>query len=308
MRVIRVYPICDGAKFAFVNDGLPGGTGALMLQPVPTAPQGEPDQTEMRAQRAAQPALLPPTLDPAWRAGRKLSEARRQRGWSLEEVADRIRIRREFLAALEEMNVKLLPGKAYALAFLRSYARELGIDEHAIVDQFQDESALTREDAVKQIRNPSSKPRRERPWMWAAGLVVVAGLFVGWRAWDVSRTSEQEPAAAAVSASGATVAPGSTEPPATRRIVEVRALTAGWLEARGPDGTVFLSRTLQAGDVYRPDASPGWTLHARDGGAFELFVDGTPAGSLGTLGMPVLGRSIDEIQPLTQAQLAAPRS
>ena len=70
---------------------------------------------------------------------------------------------KEFLEALEDMNVKLLPGKAYALAFLKSYARELGMDEKAILDQFQDESALTREDANKQIRNPSSKPRRERP-------------------------------------------------------------------------------------------------------------------------------------------------
>ncbi len=277
-----------------------------MLQPVPTEPQGEPDQTDMRAQRTI-PAAPPPSLDPAWRAGRKLSEARRQRGWSLEEVADRIRIRREFLAALEEMNVKLLPGKAYALAFLRSYARELGIDEHAIVDQFQDESALTREDAVKQLRNPTSKPRRERPWMWAAGLVVVAGLFVGWRAWDVNRNPEPE-VATAVAPSGVSVAQGASQPVTARRIVEVRAITEAWLEARGPDGTVFLSRTLQAGDVYRPDASPGWTLHARDGGAFELFVDGTPAGPLGTLGMPVLGRSIDEIQPMTQAQLSAQRS
>ena len=55
--------------------------------------------------------------------GRKLSEARLQRGWTLEEVADRIRVRKEFLEALEEMNVKLLPA-SYALAFLRSYARE----------------------------------------------------------------------------------------------------------------------------------------------------------------------------------------
>src|ERR1700754_3880636 len=103
-----------------------------MLHPVPTPPQGEPETVDSRAQRQ-QPAAPPPSLDPAWRAGRKLAEARRQRGWSVEEVAERIRVRREFLEALEDMNVKLLPGKAYALAFLRSYARELGMDEEEIV-------------------------------------------------------------------------------------------------------------------------------------------------------------------------------
>ncbi|MBN8606933.1 MAG: helix-turn-helix domain-containing protein [Caulobacterales bacterium] len=275
-----------------------------MLQPTPTDPQMSPEATEARAQRQA-PAAPPPQLDPAWRAGRKLAEARRQRGWSIEEVADRIRVRREFLEALEDMNIKLLPGKAYALAFLRSYARELGVDEKAIVDQFQDESALTREDAKQQIRNPASKPHRERPWLAAAALGVVAAAFVGWRMMDAERN--EQVAEAPVSAPAVAGAPGSRAPVVTR-VVEIRALADAWLEARGPDGTVFLSRTLAAGDVYRPDPSPGWTLHARDGAAFELFVNGQSAGLLGAAGMPVLGRSIDEIEPIAQVQLAQPRT
>jgi transcriptional regulator with XRE-family HTH domain len=277
-----------------------------MLHPAPNDPPVETDGTEARQQRQ-QPAAPPPALDASWRAGRKLSEARRQRGWSLEEVAERIRVRREFLEALEDMNVKLLPGKAYALAFLRSYARELGIDERAIVDQFQDECALTREDPNRQMRTPSSKPRRERPWMLAAGLVVIAAVFVGWRAWDLSRGPAAEQAAVVAPPSTSRGVPGPVAT-ADRGVVEIRATAEAWLEARGPDGTVFLSRTLQPGDVYRPDASPGWTLHARDGGAFELFVDGASAGLLGTPGMPVLGRAIDDIQPLAQAGLTRPRS
>ena len=245
-------------------------------------------------------------LDENWRAGRKLAEARQQRGWTLDEVADRIRVRREFLQALEEMNVKLLPGKAYALAFLRSYARELGIEEKAIVDQFQDECALTREDLGKPIRTPTSKPRQRRPWAWAAALVVIAAVFVGWRALDSQGVLEGEQTMQAGPGSSGGAATAAA--PATLRMVEIRALSDAWLEARGPDGTVFLSRTLQEGDVYRPDPSPGWTLHARDGGAFELYVGGVSAGLLGTAGMPVLGRSIDEIQPQTQAQASSPRS
>jgi cytoskeleton protein RodZ len=282
-----------------------------MLNQSSTPQPDEPD-VDARPQRShgAAATASAPTLDPDWRAGRKLAEARRQRGWSLDEVADRIRERREFLEALEDMNVKLLPGKAYALAFLRSYARELGIDEKAIVDQFQDECALTRDGAQPQMRTPTSKPRKDRPWAWAAGLVIAAALFVGWRALEM-RANQGERVAEAPVAS----APASNEAPAVApaaqaetRVVEIRAVTEAWLEARGPDGTVFLSRNLAPGDVYRPDASPGWTLHARDGGAFELYVNGASAGLLGTAGMPVLGRQIDEIQPAVQAQLTPPRS
>jgi cytoskeleton protein RodZ len=280
-----------------------------MLHQLPT-PQDEPESVDARPQRVE--ALAPqPALDPAWRAGRKLSEARRQRGWSLDEVAERIRVRKEFLEALEDMNVKLLPGKAYALAFLRSYARELGIDEKAIVDQFQDECALTRDGAKPQTRTPSSKPRKERPWQVAAALVVLAALFVGWRALEM-RAGQNPPAEQAVAAAPATTSqPAAATPalaPSEVRVVEIRAVTQAWLEARGPDGTVFLSRNLQPGDVYTPDPSPGWTLHARDGGAFELYVNGASAGLLGTAGMPVLGRQIDDIQPIVQAQAGSPRS
>jgi transcriptional regulator with XRE-family HTH domain len=281
-----------------------------MLQQVPTPPENEPDAVDARPQRTPAP-LAAPELDPAWRAGRKLSEARRQRGWSLDEVAERIRVRREFLEALEEMNIKLLPGKAYALAFLRSYARELGIEEKAIVDQFQEECALTRDGVLPQIRTPSSRPRKERPWAIAAGLVVIAALFVGWRAVEMRVQRDTAPVQTAAAAPVQERAEAVSTPvltPAAARVVEIRALSEAWLEARGPDGTVFLSRTLHAGDVYRHGTSPGWTLHARDGGAFELYVNGAAAGLLGTAGMPVLGRQIDEIQPLVQAEAASPRS
>lgn len=278
-----------------------------MLQPNPTDRPAEAGAAEGRDERLKPraPALA---LDPAWRAGRKLAEARAQLGLSLDEVAERIRVRREFLEALEQMNVKLLPGKAYALAFLRSYARALGIDEKTIVDQFQDEVALSRDPNEKQIRNPTSKPRRDRPWIWAAALVALGVGFVGWRAYDQQNRPEPAAQEQAALPPAARESQSSTAAVAARRVVEIRAVTDAWLEARGPDGTVFLSRTLRAGDVYRPDASPGWTLHARDGAAFELFVNGASAGLLGPAGMPVLGRAIDGVQPLTQAQLAAPRS
>jgi len=199
--------------------------------------------------------------------------------------------------------------KAYALAFLRSYARALGLDDAAIVEQFQDECALTREDSKKQIRNPQSKPHPERPWLAAAALVLLAAGFVGWRALqhEESHVTPASQVAARDVIAPSVVAQSGTQT-ADRRVVEIKALADSWLEARGPDGTVFLSRTLHAGDVYRPDPSPGWTLHARDGGAFEVYLNGSDLGLLGTTGMPVLGRPIDGIQPVAQASVEAPRS
>lgn len=244
-------------------------------------------------------------IDPSWRAGRKLAEARKQRGWTQKDVADKIRVRVEYLQSLEAMNIKQLPGKAYALAYLRSYAKALGLNSSALAEQFKEECALSREDAQAQIRDPKSKPHRERPWIVAAAILLVAVTAVSWRVFYGGDTVEasvasdvrgERPVRAAVVY--------SAQPSLSVRQVEIRALSEAWLEARGPDGTVFLSRVLQQGDLYRPDPSPGWTLHARDGGAFEVYVDGASAGLLGALGAPVLGRPIDEIEPSLSASTA----
>ncbi|MGE0047166.1 MAG: helix-turn-helix domain-containing protein, partial [Hyphomonadaceae bacterium] len=228
---------------------------------------------------------------------------------TLEQVAGWTRVRKEYLEALEEMNAKLLPGKAYALAYLRSYENALGLQKSDIVEQFQREVALSREDDRPQVRDPASRPRRVRPWMPVLGLAAIAGGFIAFQLLK-DEILPPDPVASAQAAAPGVRAPApavvDTGPVRTAAgVIEVRAIAEAHLEARGPDGTVYLYRTLQPGDVYRPDPGPGWTLHARDGGAFELSVDGAPAGRLGEAGAPVLGRRIDEIEPLTPGEARA---
>ncbi|MET0182953.1 MAG: DUF4115 domain-containing protein, partial [Caulobacterales bacterium] len=129
--------------------------------------------------------------------------------------------------------------------------------------------------------------------------------FVGWRALQDTQNQET-PAETAVIGGDQEAATGPAGAAAQRHI-EIRAVAESWLEVRGPDGTVFLSRTMKPGESYSPDPSPGWTLHARDGGAFQLFVDGESAGPLGSAGLPVLGRQIDSIEALPQPALSAVR-
>lgn len=258
------------------------------------APQNEPAVT-------AAPARAPVGV----RAGQRLAQARMDLGWSIEQAAERIKVRPEFVAALEAMNIKLLPGKAYAIAYLRSYAAVLGLPVDEVVNQFRRESALTREDATPQIHNPMSKPARERPWLAALALGIVAAGFIGWRA--ITDTAEKDTQTAA--ADGAQIAaPAQPARPvapeadpsgepfglAAQR-VEVRALVDAKIDVRAPNGTVFFEGILPAGRSIRPDAGAGWTMHALDGGAFEVFLNGQSVGALGAAGAPVLGRRVDAI-------------
>jgi cytoskeleton protein RodZ len=252
-------------------------------------------------------------MEPNMRAGTKLRTAREAQGLSLEQVAAKTRIRVEYVAALETMNVNLIPGKAYAKAYLRSYVKFLGMTGEELIFQYENESARLREDAGDQIRNPDSKPAPERPWLAAAALAVVCAAFVGWRAMhDGAAETAPPPAQTRTERAEANIptapvpAPTAEDPwgGLSAQVVEIRATVPAWLEVRGPDGTIFVSRTIQAGETYRPDVGGNWTLHAKDGGAFEVLLNGALLGPLGDAGSPVLGRQVDRIAAAPPAPIA----
>src|ERR1700712_3420319 len=77
----------------------------------------------------------------AARAGAELRAARERLGLSLDDIAHTLRIRPPHLEALEEGRIALLPGNAYALAFVRAYAAKLGLDAEEMVRRFRTEAA-----------------------------------------------------------------------------------------------------------------------------------------------------------------------
>lgn len=73
------------------------------------------------------------------RIGVKFKESRSKKGLSLEEVSDATKIRKEFLEAIESSDFKKLPSSAYAIGFVRNYARFLGLDEKQSIAFFKRE-------------------------------------------------------------------------------------------------------------------------------------------------------------------------
>src|SRR5271155_3985644 len=71
--------------------------------------------------------------------GTLLAETRQNYRWALEDVGAALRIKPEYLAALEQGRADRLPGPTYATGFMRAYADYLGLDSREIVRRFQDE-------------------------------------------------------------------------------------------------------------------------------------------------------------------------
>lgn len=71
--------------------------------------------------------------------GHLLRSTREGLGWDIRDVAAALRIRAEYLSALERNTVEGLPGVAYATGFLRAYADYLGLDGNEAVSRFKSE-------------------------------------------------------------------------------------------------------------------------------------------------------------------------
>jgi cytoskeleton protein RodZ len=74
------------------------------------------------------------------RVGGDLRAARINLGYDIGAVADALRIRRDHLEAVEDGDMTRLPGRAYAVGFVRSYAEYLGLDADECVRRFKEET------------------------------------------------------------------------------------------------------------------------------------------------------------------------
>ncbi len=114
------------------------------------------------------------------RAGADLRAARERLGWPIVDVSAALCIRLPHLEALEEGRIDLLPGNAYAVGFLRTYARALGLDPNEIARRFKAEASEV--NRRTELVFPAPMPQRGVPAgaVILLGVVLAIGSYAGW--------------------------------------------------------------------------------------------------------------------------------
>ena len=114
------------------------------------------------------------------RAGADLRAARERIGWSLQDIATALRIRLQYLEALEAGHINDLPGNTYALGFLRTYAVALGLDPNEVARRFKAEAAAVNEKT--RLAFPVPVPERGIPAgaVVLLGVLLAVGAYAGW--------------------------------------------------------------------------------------------------------------------------------
>jgi cytoskeleton protein RodZ len=110
--------------------------------------------------------------------GEILRRTRLHYGQSLTDVESILRIRAIQLAALEEGRIDQLPGRVYAIGFVRAYAEYLGLDGEKMVHLFKMQSGAAAHKARPELQFPvpASESKIPHPYILGgsfAGLVLV---------------------------------------------------------------------------------------------------------------------------------------
>lgn len=142
--------------------------------------------------------------------GQILQEARKRHNISIEAAARDLNIRREFLDAIEEDDFENLPTTAYAVGFVRSYAKYLRLDSPALVEQFRGEVKGSPHDAALHIPVPVRESRLP------VGVLAIIALVMGGLAYGswALYTQQDEGATGAQAGVTAPAAPKATPKPA----------------------------------------------------------------------------------------------
>lgn len=214
-----------------------------------------------------------------------LTQHRTTQGFTIGEVAARLRIRPAMLLALEQDDYSALPAPIYAIGFLRSYAGFLGLDSDQMVQAYRQEATLSGggDYCLPPIEHPQQRPSRLFIWLSCLALTTLLGMG----AWGLHHRHEL----------GALVPPlperlRQPQPDAQGRIfgdgtnnhLVLVAHGESWVEIRDTEGTLLLTRMLQPNDRYHVPDRPGLRLSTGDAGMIGVILDGVTRGTLGTNG------------------------
>ncbi len=108
--------------------------------------------------------------------GKYLKRERENRKVTLREVSKHIKVREQFLKAVEEDRRDLLPSFTYVKGFLSAYAKYLGLDSNQVLLRYETDTK------AEPVIRPEVSPEKKIPWnskyLWMIGGVIIAGFVV----------------------------------------------------------------------------------------------------------------------------------
>lgn len=173
-----------------------------------------------------------------------LAATRKAAGLSLAAVSDATKVKIEHLEAIEASDASALPIAAYAVGFVKAYARFLGLDEAALAEQFKkdigaDHPAVSLEAAQTSVTD-NAPPISEGARMVSIFGIIAILVFVFWIVLQITAGPGDDAASRTTQAPEQRVRLGSAPlpAPAPRERNEVAETEASATTEAAPDDSV----------------------------------------------------------------------
>ncbi|MFW6775168.1 RodZ domain-containing protein [Nocardioides sp. CPCC 205120] len=260
----RVLPEQDDHLRRPADDGLAAYDRAW--EPLPPAVVAAEPEPEPEARRE-------PVIGPV------LADARRRLGLSVDQVADRTRIRPHVIEAVEVDDFAPCGGDFYARGHLRTLARVLGVEAAELVQRYDDEYADAPIDArrvfeaeLATVPGGSLRATRGGP-NWSVLVAAVMAVVLLWSVAQLLLDRGPEVDTATTGAAG--LSAGSTVAPVP--VVLTGAEAPAEVTVRDGDGEVVWQGRLAAGESRTVDAPPPVRISSSDGAVRAGLGDDEPS-------------------------------
>ncbi|WP_439515568.1 RodZ domain-containing protein [Oceanibaculum nanhaiense] len=164
--------------------------------------------------------------------GLRLAQAREGAGYSIADVAGYLRVRKNYLEAIEAERYDALPGRTYAIGFVRAYAELLGLDAARLVNEFKAETTALKGRTELVFPSPPPEGRIPGGAILFVSVLVALLAYGGWYYVSVTEkgVAELVPAVperlVALLEGGRAAEPVATEPVATEEPSARQAVAA----------------------------------------------------------------------------------
>ena len=247
---------------------------------------------------AVQTSELSPPIDldkyDEMSVGQILRKTREHYGQSLAEVEGNLRIRTNQLEAIENLDLKKLPGRVYAIGFVRAYSEYLGLDGDKMVQLFKAQSVGKR--AKPNLRFPVTYDESNTPNLFMI-LLSLVGTILLISYWVIFHTPTQH--LGAIPPVPEILKKNQVDVVAARvpekielfeepknlvesfNPMELQVTQESWIEIKNLSGEKLLSQVLNAGDKYIVPDEQGLTLTTGNAGGVRVVIEGQDRGPIG---------------------------
>lgn len=230
--------------------------------------------------------------------GEILRRTRVHYGQNLNQIEGILRIRASQLEALEKGDISQLPGRVYAIGFVRAYSEYLGLDGDKMVHLFKEQSLGRQKKPDLSFPVPASESKIPSILVVGAsafGVLVLIG-FVSFLMFPKAGKNEIPTVPEKLTHSQLNKAPSLVHEekvkeeaaaeeeakPSNRIVLEI--VDSAWVEIRDKSGAAILRQVLKKGDIYLVPDQEGLIMATGNAGGISVKVDGKKIGTLGDPG------------------------